>query len=73
MFRKIVEWWYRRKNVLFIDRKRKVIVVRRLDGGTMMLRQNGWKVIEAGELRFMTLDVTSTAVRSRPASAAGDQ
>jgi hypothetical protein len=55
MLHRILDWWYRRRNVLFIDRERRVIVVRRLDGRAMMLRQNGWKVIEAGELKFMTV------------------
>jgi hypothetical protein len=56
MLSKILGWWYRRRNILFIDRARRVIVVRRLDNNAMRLMQDGWEVIEAGELRLMTLN-----------------
>lgn len=53
MPRKSLGWWWRRRNVLFIDEERRVIVVRRLDGNAVAFRQQGWTVIEAGELRLM--------------------
>jgi hypothetical protein len=62
MLHKLLGWWYKRRNVLFIDKQRRVIVVRRLDGNAMTLKEQGWTVIEAGELRLMTLDTTPARI-----------
>jgi hypothetical protein len=53
MLHRLLGWWYRRRNVLFVDEERRVIVVRRIDDKVIAMRQQGWTVIEAGELKFM--------------------
>jgi hypothetical protein len=48
--------FFLRKNIVFEDRERKILMVKRLDNYAMKLMMEGWTVEEVGELRFMTVD-----------------
>jgi hypothetical protein len=46
----------RKKNVVFEDRERKILLVSKLDKYAMKMMSEGWIVEEVGELRFMATD-----------------
>jgi len=46
----------RKKNIVFEDRERKILLVTKLDKHAMKMMSEGWIVEEVGELRFMTAD-----------------
>jgi hypothetical protein len=46
----------RRKNIVFEDRERKILLVSKLDKYAMKMMSEGWIVEEVGELRFMTAE-----------------
>jgi hypothetical protein len=52
----------RKKNIVFEDRERKILLVTKLDRHAMKMMSEGWIVEEVGELRFMS----ATTDMSRP-------
>ncbi len=48
--------FFRRKNVVFEDKERRILLVAKLDKYAMKLMSEGWIVEEVGELRLMTTD-----------------
>jgi hypothetical protein len=48
--------FFLKKNIVFEDRERKILFVKKLDGYAMKLMMEGWTVEEVGELRLMTAD-----------------
>jgi hypothetical protein len=46
----------RKKNVVFEDRERKILLVSKLDKYAMKMMSEGWIVEEVGELHFMTAE-----------------
>jgi hypothetical protein len=46
----------RKKNIVFEDRERKILLVAKLDKYAMKMMSEGWIVEEVGELRFMTAE-----------------
>jgi hypothetical protein len=46
----------RKKNIVFEDNERKILLVTKLDKHAMKMMSEGWIVEEVGELRFMTAD-----------------
>ena len=47
----------RKKNIVFEDKERKILLVSKLDRHAMKMMELGWVVEEVGELRFMTADM----------------
>ena len=46
----------RKKNIVFEDKERKILLVTKLDKYAMKMMTEGWIVEEVGELRFMTAE-----------------
>jgi hypothetical protein len=48
--------FFRKKNIVFEDKERKILLVKKLDKHAMKMMSEGWTVEEVGELQFMTAD-----------------
>ena len=51
-----MKWFFRKKNIVFEDRERKILFVTKLDDYAMKMMSEGWIVEEVGELYFMVAD-----------------